>query len=142
MSTLVKLAFTHYGPKDSEDGIKAFLIVESDQRLIAYIKAKYLHSLDDYAEDDASVTLTADWIAANPNAINRAKEAGLSVETKYGWTDVSGNKREVILALQGNTAFEEDDCYYGVTHYDWSDQRQISEAEAVMLVRLGVATRI
>ena len=150
MLTLVKLAFVHYSPKDSEDGVKAFLIVDSDDclvpvassRLIAYIKENCIFSLDDYAEDEDGVYLSSDWIASHPNAVDRAKEAGLKVKTKYGLTEVEGNKRDIILALQGNTAFEVEEAYYGVTQYDWSDLRQITDAEAEMLVNLGIATRI
>lgn len=143
MPTLVKLAFTHYSPKDSEDGVKAFLIVDSEDRLIAHIGKECILSLDDYADDgETSVCVTNDWLKSHPNAVDRAKQAGLTVETEYGLTDIGGNKRNLILALQGDTAFDAEDCYYGVTHYDWSDQRQITGSEAEMLVSLGVAVRI
>lgn len=141
MPTLVKLAFTHYSPKDSEDGVKAFLIVDTDEKLIAYIKKECIRCLDDYDDED-SVYLCEDWLTTHPNAIDRAKQAGLTVESEYGLTEISGNKREIILALQGDTTFEAGDLYYGATQYDWSEQRVITDAEAEMLVNLGVATRI
>ena len=69
-----------------------------------------------------------------------AKEAGLAVD-KYG--TVEGTEVAIAKWLRGNWFRDTSDAYYGVTHYDWSEQWTITDGtDIATLMSLRMATDI
>ena len=52
MPTLVQLGFIHYAPKDSEEGIKEYLIVDSMEQIVPYMIKEYGYGYFDDIEED------------------------------------------------------------------------------------------
>ena len=140
---LVAIRFDHYSPKDSEPGIKEYVIADSMERVIAYVDEEYLyHKLsrvnDENEDEDDQLFLSPDedWINSNPGKLDEARSLGLEVDEYNG---VTGRSDKMILWYGGDDCGDVSDAYYGVTHYNWRDAQQISESIANELLQLKIA---
>jgi len=141
---LVKLKIIHYAPKDSEEGIKEFLVVQDQEQLLKYIDSRHLfHRLRDYADDNDTDCCCpeTEWLKKNPGKLDEARQLGLKVEGD-DYITVEGPTHLLIKWYQGDTWREVSEAYYGVTHYDWSEQQEIDNETTDTLLRVGVANDI
>lgn len=137
---LVKVGFTHYSPKDSESGIAEYVLADTLDQAVAHIDDKHMFGWLKDAEadgDEGSYSPDEDWLTADRRA--EATAAGLSVD-EYG--SVCGPAHTLTRWLGGTFWKDTDDAYYGVTHYDWRQCRVVDEADAAVLVRLGLVIDI
>lgn len=138
MPLLVEVRFVHYSPKDSEEGIKEFILADSLEQAIGYIDDE--HMFGALADEDGEVSqeayVTEEWLKANQHRLDEAKALGLRVDEEYH--SVSGPSPAITRWHQGTTWKDAEDAYYGVTNWDWSRHRHISEEDAQVLVRLGI----
>ena len=120
---LYKIYFTHYSPKDSEDGIKEYLVASNDREVYEYLDSTYNWDLwKDRSKDGNTFPIYEDEY--------QYKEIGRELYEDH------------IIRVRGdiNSEFSEvDDAYYGVTHFGWELIREdISESEYQVLKDLGV----
>ncbi len=137
---MIRLDFTHYGPKDNESGVKEYLIGIRDN-IIKYIDNHYLYGyLAEEPDEKLSVAEFAEeWWTANP-----VKELMLSLYglKKDSYSSVVGQSRDITRWYRGTDWQDPVDCYYGVTHYSWKKEYWLTEQEADRLVELGIARRV
>lgn len=120
---LHKILVKHWAPKGSYDGMAGYVIAENERAI-----------LDHLDSPDYSYTYGA-WAEKEDNG------------DVYDITDehyrVIGTETYLqrMLRLRGeyNDETSVDDAFYMVTHYGWDEGVEISEVDAVTLVRLGVA---
>jgi hypothetical protein len=117
---LYQILFRHYAPKDSEFGIKTFVLADDEVTIRDRIDAQFQFGAWKERDED-------------------------------GPQDVYGDDYEVIgqelylarmLRLRGeynDPDHEVSDLYYGATQWGWDEGREITEALAVELIRLGIA---
>lgn len=132
MTMLINLKFIHYSPKDSEDGIKEFIVTDSLQSAIKYIDKKHLYgALKDYEEDEECEFFPdVDWVKKNKHRKQEAKDMGISIDE---YNHHTGSSKALTLFLNGTFWKEVSDAYYGVTHYDWSEFKDVTEDEIATL---------
>jgi hypothetical protein len=137
---LVAIRFTHYAPKDSEEGIKEYVISDSFEKVLEYIEKTY-YGVFGEEDDEGSVCPSKEWWDAHPDAKREADQLGFKVD-EYGFGlglgDVVGPYRDIVIWWGGNDFGDVEDAYYGVTQYHWETQR-ISSENAATLVGLGIA---
>jgi hypothetical protein len=141
---LVTLAFTHYGPKSSESGIKAYFLADTSEEVVAHIDKTYLFDAltpgnPGYEDKPSIITSSREWRAANPEKMKEAMTLGFEVDE---WFDIFGPKDQLIRWYCGNDWEEISDSYYGVTQYNWQKQQVVSNDVADQLVALGIAVRL
>lgn len=137
---LIHLRFTHYSPKDSEDGLKELLLAESVEQALPYIDKEYLYDhLKDAEDDEAYHSVDDDWWEQHPGRKEEAVAMGLTVN-EYG--SVEGPAHVMTRWWRGNSWKEASDAYYGVTHYDWDIAKPVTDEEAAVLLKLGLAKDI
>jgi hypothetical protein len=51
---------------------------------------------------------------------------------------VEGNCKTITRWLNSTEWKDTDDAYYGAIHYFWDDYKEISQADADVLIRLGL----
>jgi len=142
---LVEVGFMHYGPKSQEDGIKELIITGSMEQAVAYIDKEYLfNNLENYVGPDPEAegeyfSPCNAWWDKNPHKKDEALNRGLTLS---GYGDVQGSYKEICLWWEGDDWKDPEDCYYGVTQYSWRNYQEISEEDAAVLIRLGLAKDI
>ncbi len=149
MPILTKIQFSHYAPKDSEDGIKEFVISDTLEQVVLYVDKEHLfnylfgENYDENKDEECSLTLTKGFLD-NPEKKNQLEQHNLALK-EWGGTmspDVVGTARNITLWLEANNWQDFDDASYGVTQWDWSNHQEISQAEAEVLLNLKIAKDI
>ena len=123
MKHLFKIDFEHVGPKDSESGIKGYVIANNDEEVFNFlgghvsynhlenpfhIYTSWLDTCDEDYEDDCEY------------------DNSFQIETK----------QEKLLRLKGDINDEDrdyDSDYYGLSFYGWEDLGEISEEEILII---------
>jgi hypothetical protein len=146
MNLLVEFRFKHYAPRDSEEGTKEFIIASNLEQAIAYFDCEHLGWLRDMQEDGDKGSFCPDcfWLEQNRDKLQTAPQFALVVEDD-GDDDivlVRGLAYNLTLWLNGTTWKAADNLYYGFTHWDWSNQKEITDQEAETLIRLNIAKDI
>ena len=138
---IYKILFSHYGKKDSIQGIVALVLAENDGQVY-------------------------DWIASNPkteemsiyNSWRDRENYSLNEETGTffdengyelrGWKDEDGNPetfKQRMLRL-GGEIYDEDvdlsDSYYGITLYGWELLKENVTTDYFELIELGIVVVI
>lgn len=134
---LVCLRFKHHAPRDSEDGIKEYLLSDSLEKVVKYIDKEHLgDDLFDEENDYKSMACpNEDWLIANKHKLQEAKTLGLKV-----YKDSIKGLARVISVWYGGTDWESpSDLYYGYTSWNWRDVQEVDESTADKLVKLNVA---
>ena len=109
---LYKIIFSHYGPKDSQEGVKTLVASESDEQVYSWL-----------ASDPGEIT--TGW-KYNENIVFNT-ELGAFVDAdgdvvNEGWWDDDDNPEDYktrMIRLRGDMDEDFDDAFYGVTLYDW-----------------------
>lgn len=134
---LVEVRFAHYAPKDSEEGIKELILATNLEQAVAYIDNEHMFGhLKDCEEDIGYASLDDDFWEQNPSKKQEAEALGLEVN-EYG--SVEGPSHVITKWLQRTTWEEVSEAYYGVTQWDWSKHQEISDEDAAVLLKLGIA---
>lgn len=142
MLLLVQIGFIHYGPKNSEEGIKELVIADSIEKVIKYIDKTYLKNRlfkdEDYNEE-TECSLPKENFDGKQEQLATADQFNVVIKDKgYSWLDFSGTRKNLILFMRGNSWEEIEDAYYGITKWDWFNQQTISEEEATILLKLNL----
>jgi len=133
---LYHIGFCHYSSKDSREGIDTYLIAESDEQVMMWLSKKAWPFLGD---EDTGTLSKYFYERDFPDERERALALGLTIDPEYG--DVKGPKRALILLNRGD--FEPpSDLYYGHTSWYWRPEGALSEQDAEVLIRLGIAQRV
>lgn len=138
---LYPIGFVHYSPKDSEQGVKEYVIANGDDEVIEYVSQTYrFGDLLGYDEDETSIRYDEEWLKRYPLKLAEANTLGFDIDTEYHY--VTGPNTHMIRWYEGEDFKDADNAYYGVIHYYWRDSIDISNEDAAVLVRLGLAKRI
>jgi len=116
---LFKISVKHAAPKDSHTSVECFAIAEDEATVYECVDAAtYQRWSEAEAEGETHAIYDEDW-----NEIGRETE------------------RERRMRLRGDIDDDEDwsDAYYGLTWYGWDEGQEIDEAQANVLLALGVA---
>jgi hypothetical protein len=106
--------FAHYSQKDSEEGIKGYVIADTEEQVMLFIDANYRH---DSWSDEGMLDVWDDKLEK-------------LIEVPY---------LEKIRKERGEFWEEVSDLYYGATQYGWDEGQEITPEEAAILIRLGIA---
>ena len=106
--------FMHYSQKDSEEGIKVYVIADTEDQVMRYIDVNYRH--DSWSEGE----MLDVW----DDKLEKL------IEVPY---------REKIKKERGEFWEEPEDLYYGATQYGWDEGQEITPEDAAVLIRLGIA---
>ena len=113
---LFKVTFMHYSQKDSEEGIKGYVLAETEHEVMLHIDASYVYDSWKGSEPIEVWDEKLEKLIERPFLDKIMKERG-----EY-WQDVS-------------------DLYYGATQHGWEEGVEISDADAEVLLRLGLAEK-
>lgn len=111
---LYKIMFTHYSPKDTEDGIKGYVLAETEVKVMQYIDVTYR---------------LGGWSDADPLEVWDSKLEKL-IERPF---------LDKVMKERGDYWEEVSDLHYGATQYEWDEGVEISNEDAAVLLRLKVA---
>ncbi len=117
---LHKIHFSHYSPKDSEQGVKTYVLADSEIAIRDRIDATFKHGAWKDAEGDGPIDIYND---------------DFEVIGQEG-------RLERALRLRGDIDDENNDyadAYYGLTFWGWDEGQDITEDLASELIRLGIA---
>lgn len=140
---LVPLWFKHYAPKDSEEGIKEFLVVDNIDQLIEYVDNEHMYGrLQDQKDDEqeSSLSFAEEWIAERPHKVEEASELGIVLDVEYH--SAEGPSHLLTRWWGGNDWEEVSDLYYGATQWNWEKRQEITEEELAVLMKLGLVKDI
>lgn len=105
---LYTIKFEHYGASSEYDGIEAYVVADNEEQVYTYI-----------------ASCLSDW---------NDKEAELVTKYDEKWNIVGEETwKEKIMRERGNFDEDADDCYYGVTQYQWDEGKDISGDEYEVL---------
>ena len=135
----------HYSQKDSHTSIEGFVIADNEEEVLAWVPALCWEDWESDG-DEGSAGPGDEWWDKHPDEHARAEAMGLTVHLcdwgeREGQPDwVEGPKQILLRWWRGDSFDEVSDLYYGATQWDWDEGREITEDEAAVLIRLGVAT--
>tara|TARA_R110000803_G_C11732323_1_gene289834 strand:+ start:74 stop:454 length:381 start_codon:yes stop_codon:yes gene_type:complete len=119
---LYRITFSHTAPKDSEKGIKGYLLAENDEQVYNYVDKTFNYeSWKDIDEDEDRES--SDIYDRNYNIIG--------TETF----------KEKILRINGEMNDEDYDycdAYYGVTLYGWELVKENAGGDYTEMTELGI----
>jgi hypothetical protein len=135
---LYKITFTHYAPKDSEQGIKALVLAENDEQVYNWIASEpttkeggMYNSWKERENYEWDVEAEA-WMDEDGNDAN------------VYWYDENGDLEDFksrMLRLKGEDNDDEvelNDLYYGETLYGWELLKENTSADYSELIELGI----
>lgn len=118
MTTLYAIEFRHHSQKDSESGIKRYVL--ADDAVVIRDRLDKDEVYTSWSDHDPIPLYDEDY-----------NEAG------------EENYMDRMLRLRGEINDEDfdgyDDLYYGLTLWGWSEGQDITDADAEVLLRLGIA---
>lgn len=117
---LHKIMFKHYAPKDSEEGIRAYVLAVDEKTILQYVSNLTGGVWADRMREDG------------PLEIHDEDYEVIGTETV----------EEHLLRFRGDMedpVADTSDAYYGVTLWGWDEGVEISDEDAAVLLRLGIA---
>lgn len=120
MLKLHKIMFKHFSPKDSEEGIRTYVIAVDEKTILQYVNNLTGGVWADRMREDG------------PLDIHDEDYEVIGTETV----------EEHLLRFRGEIEDPDadvSDTYYGVTHWGWDEGVAISDEDAAVLLRLGIA---
>jgi len=121
---LYSILIRHCAPKDYKESLVGYFLAQDDTQIMNYIDKELLSGIwSDRHNEDGMCEIYDD-------------EGNILGKETY---------KEKMLHWRGEfyePNADYSDAYYGVTHYGWTEGREISEVEAETLVRLGVAIQM
>lgn len=130
MKNLYKITFSHHGPKNSEKGIKTYLLANTDDEVYEWFKT---------AKDPDFPN--SQWMFPYWDDEETEQEVFDVYDDKYNAIGTETYK-EKIIRLKGNINDDEvdfTDSYYGITLYGWEFISEVDEAQSEILLKLGIA---
>ncbi len=126
MPSLYRIRFCHYAPKDSEEGIKGYVVVEDEAAIADYVAKEYM-LLDDEALNER---------------LNKYGELDYYEEEEVDEEEFFETRLARLARHKGDMDDDRDlmaDLYYGATLYKWEEiTRDVTEAEVLLLEKLGI----
>ena len=121
---LYKILFSHTAPKDSEKGIKGYLLAESDEQVYNYIDKEYNCECWKDSDEDED------------------REPIELYDYNY---DVIGTEtfKEKILRIKGEMNDEDydySDAHYGITLLGWEVVEENTTKDFTEMIELGIVT--
>ncbi len=122
---LYSILIRHCAPKDCKESLIGYFFAENDLIIMDYIDKQLLSGIwsDRHNEDGLCDIRDEDF-----NVVKK--------DVTY---------KEKILHFRGEFHDPEadySDAYYGITHYGWTEGKEISSEEMETLVKLGIAIKI
>ena len=134
----------HCAQRGSHTAVETYLLANDEEEVVSWLRDSTC--LEDWERDgdEGEVGPTGEWWDDNPEEADRAREMGLTIHL-YDWGDregqpdwVEGPKAQVFRWWRGD--FDEPtDLYYGATIWSWDRGLEITQADAEVLLRLGIA---
>lgn len=121
---LYSILIRHCAPKDCEESLVGYFIAENDSVIMEYINKELTSGIweDRHNEDGMCEIKDEDY---NVIATVTYKEKMLHYRGEFN---------------DPNASY--DDAYYGITHYGWSEGKEISNEEFETLIKLDIAKKI
>jgi len=135
---LHRVTSIHYGPKSHHEAVEAYLIADDEEQVIVWVSKANSDHWDPKWNDmrqQASVSPSREWWEKNPGARDRAGALGLTIDE---YDTVNGPEGGVLRFWRGDFR-DPEDLYYGATQFWWDEGVEIAEADAAVLLRVGVA---
>lgn len=135
---LYKVTFSHHGPKDSEQGIKALILAENDEQVYNWIASE---------PNTNEGSMFNSWKDREEYSWNEEKDTFVDKdgdEVEEGWWDEDGtpeNFKERMLRLKGeieDDSVDFSDSYYGITLLAWELIKENTLIDYSELIELGV----
>ena len=141
MSRLFKVTVKHYAPKDSITATLCWLIAADEEAVIAHLIATEITGwdYDDWNEEEGEIWVDDEYFEQNPGQRERAETLGLKVEADDYGADISGSNSALLRWKRGDFDEYFSDAHYGITNRFWDEGQPIDDADAAVLVRVGVA---
>jgi len=138
---LVEVKFQHFGQHSEADGVKALLIADSIEQAVDYIDKAYLSNalssdLITDPEEERNFWVRDEWFEENPSKLDELANFPKLRYVKDTLSDVVGPASQLTRWLASTMWQDPDECTYGVDQYDWNTQRDITEAEVSVLLKL------
>lgn len=125
---LYKILFRHFSPKDSEEGIKTFLVADSDEAVYEWLKG------EPRIADDAG--LYNSW------AYHEQDEVTHDIyDEDYNIIGTETSKERIIrfCGELNDDEVEVTDTYYGVTLFGWEKVAEnVNDSDIEAAMRLGI----
>ena len=131
---LFAIQFTHYSQKDSKSGIKLYALADSDEQVLARLDGRISNSQAEFtygAWSDRSEEMEDDDDRLNIYNDGDYKAIGRDASYLAKMLRLRGEMNDPDATVE--------DAYYGVTHWGWSEGKEITEAQAAVLLELGIA---
>ena len=122
---LYKIIFTHYSPKDSQEGICTYVIANDDEQVMRLVDEKYCWGA--WKEKQQIMDEEGEMLDIYDNHYNTiGQETFLQRVLRY-----KGECNDPDLEPQ--------DLFYGATYYGWEEtDSDITELSASVLLDLGI----
>lgn len=122
MGNLYKIVFKHFAPKDSEEGIKEYVVADNEDQIFDHIVANHSGGWEDRQEDEPYDIYNDDFEIIGKESF-KEKMMRLKGEYHDEGVDVS-------------------DAYYGVTIMGWEKIENTSDGQIKTLLELNIAVDI
>lgn len=118
---LYKIIFSHYSPKDSEIGIKTYLLANNEDDVYNYIDKEYNYGCWKDQEEEKYEVFNDDY-------------------------DIIGTEtfREKIIRIKGDMNDEDydySDAFYGITLYGWKLIKENVDFDLSNVIELGIVNK-
>ena len=127
---LFAIQFQHFSQKDRKSGIKLYALADSDEQVLARLDS-----------EDEKFT-RGSWSRQSGEMEEGDDRLAIYCEGYYKAIRRDASYLAKMLRLRGEMNDPDapvEDAYYGVTHWGWSESKEISEAQAEVLLELGIA---
>lgn len=132
MKHLFKIDFEHVGPKDSESGIKGYVIASNDEQVF-----NFLGGHQSYKDLKDPFGIYTSWLDTDDeDDDNDNDDEDYEDDCEYDNNAQIETKQEKLLRLKGDINDEDrdyDGAYYGLSFYGWEDLGEISEEEILTI---------
>lgn len=135
---LYHVEFTYYGPEDSQDGTRAWVLAEDDKALERWLARESDLDFSDGNEDEDEENIIyppKDWLAAHPDALDRARAVGLDVNERWGFPSVSGSHGALLRWRRADLRGDDDSSFIYHPVYRWDEGRDVTDEEAAVLAK-------
>jgi len=142
---LVRVDFTHYGPKDYQEGIHGYWILNDERQVLKAVDTWEWALREDEVEEVGLEDLHQGGENGSASIAARAEMLGLEVQQlPYDWGDtypaVRAHTSDLLILFRGDFC-EVVDTFYGCTQYSYDIvATDLSEDDAQTLLRLNIAT--
>ena len=135
-ASIYKVEFTHYAPKNSEEGIKTLLAAKDDLQVMRWIWRECMFGPSDSTLNaETEVCPSNKWWVEHPEERQRALDLGLEVDDDMRY--VTGPYRDVMLWWRCDPTGPTE-LRYGHTTWGWERLGPATKANVAALTSLGL----